>query len=491
MLSKIDLSLTISKDEYKREFKQLGLELGELQREMKDLKIPVAVIFEGWNAAGKGTMLNRVLQSMDARGFNVQNIKAVLNEDEYYRPFLWRFWRKLPEQGKTTFFDRSWYRRVTNERIDQLVGEWTTAYNEINNFEKLQTDGGMVLIKLFLHISKKTQKKRFEEIQKNTSETWRVTEEDWRHHRQYDDYVRVYDEMFAKTDTQHAQWTIVEAEDDRFATIKIFRTLINTFKRRIEQEKQRLVNMPTKDAGITTTNVASMVDRMNLTLDISKDDYKKEMRELQTKLREYQHELFTKRVPVVVAFEGWDAAGKGGVIKRLCENLDPRGYDVNPVAAPNDVEKAHHYLWRFWQPFPKAGHIAVFDRTWYGRVMVERIEGYCSEAEWRRAYSEINDMELQWSTFGTIVFKFWMQIDKDEQLRRFRAREIDVYKMAKITDEDWRNREKWDSYKIALDEMIVRTDTGYAPWTLVEANSKLFARIKVLRTMVERFKQLL
>ena len=491
MLSKIDLSLSLSKDDYKNEIKQLGLELGELQRELKDLKIPVAVIFEGWNAAGKGTMLNRVLQSMDARGFNVQNIKAQLSEDEYFRPFLWRFWRKLPERGKITFFDRSWYRRVTNERIDQLVGEWTTAYNEINNFEKLQTDGGMVLIKLFLHISKKTQKKRFEEIQKNTSETWRVTEEDWRHHRQYDEYVRVYDEMFAKTDTQHAQWTIVEAEDERYATIKIFKTLKNTFQRRIEQEKQRLANPPLKDAGISTTNVASMVERMNLKLDISKDDYKKEMRELQIKLREYQHELFTKRVPVVVAFEGWDAAGKGGVIKRLCENLDPRGYDVNPVAAPNDVEKAHHYLWRFWQPFPKAGHLAVFDRTWYGRVMVERIEGFCSEAEWRRAYSEINDMELQWSTFGTIVFKFWMQIDRDEQLRRFRAREIDVYKMAKITDEDWRNREKWDSYKIALDEMVVRTDTSYAPWTLVEANSKLFARIKVLRTMVDRFKQLL
>jgi len=491
MLSKIDLSLTLSKEEYKSAQKQLSLELGELQREMKDLKIPVAVIFEGWNAAGKGTMLNRVLQSLDARGFNVQNIKAVLTEEEYFRPFLWRFWRKLPERGKITFFDRSWYRRVTTERVDQLVGEWTTAYTEINNFEKLQTDGGMVLIKFFLHISKKTQRKRFEEIQKNVAEAWRVTEEDWRHHRQYDDYVRVYDEMFAKTDTQHAQWTIVEAEDDRYATIKIFRTLINTFKRRIEQEKLRLTNPPRVDAGIATTNVASMVDRMNLQLDINKDDYKKEMRDLQIKLREYQHELFTKRVPVVVAFEGWDAAGKGGVIKRLCENLDPRGYDVNPVAAPNDVEKAHHYLWRFWQPFPKAGHLAVFDRTWYGRVMVERVEGFCSEAEWRRAYSEINDMELQWANFGTIVFKFWMQVDKDEQLRRFRAREIDIYKQAKITDEDWRNREKWDSYKIALDEMIVRTDTSYAPWTLVEANSKLFARIKVLRTMVERFKQLL
>ena len=491
MLAKIDLTKSLNRDDYRVESKKLSLELGELQRELKDLKIPVVVIFEGWNAAGKGTLLNRVLQCMDARGYHVENVKAEATEDEHYRPFLWRFWRKLPEKGRITFFDRSWYRRVTNERIDKLAGGWVAAYNEINNYEKLLTDDGMIIIKLFLHISKKTQKKRFEEIQRNPAESWRVTEEDWRHHRQYDEYVKVFDDMYAKTDTEYAPWSIIESEDYRFATIKIFKKLIESFKRRIEQEHNLQDNPPRRDAAIASTNVTTILDKLNLEQQVEKNFYKEELRELQKKLRDYQHEIYVKRVPVVIAFEGWDAAGKGGVIKRLCENLDPRGYDVNPVSAPNDVEKAHHYLWRFWQPFPKAGHIAVFDRSWYGRVMVERIEGYCSENDWRRAYSEINDMEAQWANYGSVVFKFWMQIDKDEQLRRFKAREIDIYKQAKITDEDWRNRAKWDDYNIALDEMIVRTDSVHAPWTLVEANSKLFARLKVLRTIVDRLKQVL
>ena len=194
-------------------------------------------------------------------------------------------------------------------------------------------------------------------------------------------------------------------------------------------------------------------------------------------------------MPVVIAYEGWDAAGKGGNISRLTQNLDPRGYEVVPVAAPNDVEKAHHYLWRFWARMPKAGHITIFDRTWYGRVLVERVEGFCTEAQWRRAYREINGMEQQLAHFGTVLLKFWLHIDADEQLRRFRERQEMAHKQWKITDEDWRNREKMGQYRDAVEEMLHRTTTPYAPWTIVESNCKRYARVKVLETVCEAIRK--
>ena len=228
-----------------------------------------------------------------------------------------------------------------------------------------------------------------------------------------------------------------------------------------------------------------MLSGVDLTKALSSKEYKKELDALQKKMELLHSELYRLRIPVVICFEGWDAAGKGGAIKRLTSHMDPRGYQVNPTASPNDTEKAHHYLWRFWNNMPKAGHIAIFDRTWYGRVMVERIEGFCSEEEWRRAYQEINEMEEHLTNSGCIVLKFWLHIDKDEQEKRFKERMEDPAKQWKITDEDWRNREKWDAYEKAVDEMLVRTSTTYAPWEIVEANSKYFARVKVLRTVVD------
>ena len=215
------------------------------------------------------------------------------------------------------------------------------------------------------------------------------------------------------------------------------------------------------------------------------EEYATRLKKAQAMLPELEHEIYLRRVPVVIAYEGWDAAGKGGNIRRLTQNLDPRGYEVVPVAAPNDVEKAHHYLWRFWAQMPKAGHIAIFDRSWYGRVLVERVEGFCTEAEWRRAYREINGMEQHLVNFGAVLLKFWLHIDPDEQLRRFREREGMAHKQWKITEEDWRNREKMDQYREAVEEMLHRTTTPYAPWTIVESNCKRYARVKVLETVCE------
>ena len=230
---------------------------------------------------------------------------------------------------------------------------------------------------------------------------------------------------------------------------------------------------------------SSVLSRADLTLAYGKEEYEKRLKKLQKKIEKLHGEVYRRRIPVVIGFEGWDAGGKGGAIKRLTEKMDPRGYVVNPTAAPTEVEKAHHYLWRFWKAMPKDGHIAIFDRTWYGRVMVERIEGFSTAGEWQRAYQEINDMEKDLYDAGAVVLKFWMQIDKDEQERRFKERQQNPEKQWKITEEDWRNREKWDLYEAAVNEMLLRTSTEYAPWIVVEGNDKYYARIKVLQTVAE------
>jgi polyphosphate kinase 2 (PPK2 family) len=240
------------------------------------------------------------------------------------------------------------------------------------------------------------------------------------------------------------------------------------------------------DSDILRSSVLAGID-LNKT--IGQKAYKKRLDELQSQIEVLHSEIYRRRIPVIVAMEGWDAGGKGGAIKRLTQKMDPRGYEVVPTSAPNDIEKEHHYLWRFWQNMPKDGHVAIFDRTWYGRVMVERIEGFCSEDEWRRAYKEMNQMEEDLYAHGAVVLKFWLHIDKDEQERRFKDRMENPDKQWKITDEDWRNRDKWEAYEVAVDEMILRTSTSYAPWHVIEANSKMYARIKILEIFVDTLKQ--
>ena len=325
-----------------------------------------------------------------------------------------------------------------------------------------------------------------------------MTEADWRHNEQYDDYMCAYEEMLENTDTDFAPWTIIEATDREYAQAKILTTVVNALQEKIndvrakaaekeaEKEAQKADVPGEAEESVFKTSVLDGVD-LNKTM--TKAAYKKKLKELQGRMEKLHSKMYHKRIPVVLAFEGWDAAGKGGAIRRLTETLDPRGYEVVPTAAPNDIEKAHHYLWRFWNSMPKAGHIAIFDRTWYGRVMVERIEGFCTEDEWKRAYKEINQMEANMTNFGAIVIKFWLHIDKDEQERRFKERMENPEKQWKITDKDWRNREKWNQYVEAVDEMILRTSTTNAPWVIVEGNSKYYARIKVLETVVRALEE--
>ena len=508
MLEKVDLTKKLSKEEYKEKMPQLEARLGRLQRECKALGIPIMIVFEGFGASGKGLQIGRLIQSMDPRGFEVHPIKNE-TEEERMHPFMWRFWTKTPAKGRIAIYDGSWYRRVLIDRFEKRTKnkELADVFHSINSFEEQLAEDGTLIIKLLLDIDKKEQKKRFDKLEKNKETAWRVTQGDKERNVHYDEYAAMMEDMLFKTDTDYAPWTIVESMDKRFATLKIYTTVIKAMadqieklqKEKEEKEAKKLADSESAAGGETdaVAEIAkeadeemkdlqvSILSKADLSLHYTREEYKEKLDKLQKKVEKLHGELYRRRIPVVLGFEGWDAGGKGGAIKRLTERMDARGYVVNPTASPNDIEKAHHYLWRFWRAMPKDGHVAIFDRTWYGRVMVERIEGFCTTEEWKRAYKEINDMEKDLYDAGAVVIKFWMHIDKDEQERRFRERQENPEKQWKITDEDWRNREKWDQYEDAVNEMLMRTSTDYAPWVVVEGNDKYYARVKVLRTVVE------
>ncbi|MBO4396148.1 MAG: phosphate--AMP phosphotransferase [Eubacterium sp.] len=506
MLEKIDLKKKANWSDYDERIDKLEIRIGELQREAKELGIPVMILFEGYEASGKGTMINRMIRALDPRGFQVFPTEKV-TEDEEMHPYLWRFFTKTPAKGRIHIFDKSWYQGYFSEDLTP---------EDIRQFEKQFTDDGNLIVKFFLAITEKEQKKRLKSLEKNKSTKWRVSDDDWDQNKRFREKEQAYDNLLIKTDTPNCPWTIVEAMDRKYAAMKILSTLAKSLEeavaatkakaaaresaKKVVAEKQgeisnSAVSMAVgdndgssadkKSAGINEDFKNGVLAGIDLSKSLDDDEYRRKKKDLQKRLAILHNKMYLKRVPVVLAFEGWDAGGKGGAIKRITQAIDPRGYEVVPTASPNDIEKAHHYLWRFWERFPKDGHMAIFDRTWYGRVMVERIEGFATEEEWKRAYAEINNMEAQLVKNGTVVLKFWMHIDKDEQAARFKSRQETPEKQWKITDEDWRNREKWDEYEKAVDEMIVRTSTEKAPWHVIEANDKRYARIKVLEIVVE------
>lgn len=498
MLQELDLAVKLKKSEYKEVLPDLELKIGELQREARLLGIPIIIIFEGWEASGKGTLINRLILPLDPRGFKVYPILKP-NEDERLRPFLWRFWTKTPERGRITIFDRSWYGHVLTDKIEHKVNreECVKAYQEIDAFERQLADGGNVIIKFWLHIGKKEQQRRFEKLEADPKTAWRVTKEDWQHHRQYKKYLAAAEAMIERTNTHYAPWTVIEATHLRFATVKMLETSIRTIEDKINEvrvagaektaEKRSKAVQESKVRREKSTT--SLLDKVDLSKTVEPKEYDQKIDLYQKRFRDLEHEIYRRRIPVVILYEGWDAAGKGGNIKRLTANLDPRGYEVIPIGAPSDTEKAHHYLWRFWNHIPKAGHITIFDRTWYGRVLVERVEGFCRKQDWQRAYQEINELEEHLTNFGTVLVKFWLHISKEEQSRRFEEREHTAHKQWKITEDDYRNREKWDPYKAAIDEMLLKTGTTYAPWTIIESESKHYARLKALKTVIDAISQ--
>ena len=471
-----------------RKIEEQGEELAYLQRKARELGIPVLVVVEGLSAAGKGTIINQMIQPLDPRGFKVSCI-ASPNRDEQLRPFLWRFWRRTPSAERMAIFDRSWYRSLLDAKINGIISEadLKKAYADVRNFERQMRDGGTIILKFFLEISKKEQAIRLAALQSNPATAWRVSDAVLQRHGRYKDYQEAVEQMFKETDIEdQSPWIKIPSKNTKDATLKVLTKMVTALSKRVKEVKDGKPPLTaSKRPSRPYFRNAPSLAGADLSHNLSKEVYREMLGVRQRKIQDLHHEVYRLRIPVVIVYEGWDAGGKGGNIRRLTERMDPRGYEVIPISAPNDVEKVHHYLWRFWTEFPKAGHVTIFDRSWYGRVLVERVEGFCSETEWKQAYREINEMEENFRHFGTALIKFWVQIDQDEQLRRFQAREQNARKKWKLNEEDWRNREKWKPYEDAVNEMFLRTHGPKAPWTIIEGNCKRYARIKALDVVID------
>jgi len=461
--------------------------LNACQMKIKEAGLPVMVIFEGWGAAGKGSVLGRVIKSIDPRFFKVQTYAAPTAEEKRY-PFLYRYIKDIPEKGKFTFYDTYWMEEITDARLDGSMSdaEYEERIDSINRTERTLVDNGYLVMKFFFQIGKKEQKRRLDELLDNKDTKWRVDKSDLYENKHYDESIKVYDKYLKDTNSPTAPWYIIDAKDKKFAELQVLEFLNSGIETALKN-KDLAVPILQNTYKLKKTPKLKDIELKGKTL--TDEEYDKRLDELQSELRQLHYKLYRKKIPVIIAYEGWDAAGKGGNIKRITGALDPRGFEVLPIASPEPHEKARHFLWRFWTRLPKTGHIAIFDRTWYGRVMVERIEGFCSENDWQRAYNEINEFEKELTDWGAVVIKFWVQIDKRTQLKRFKERQATPEKQWKITDEDWRNREKWNQYESAIDEMIQKTSTEFAPWYILESVDKKYARIKALEIVIDRIKK--
>ena len=456
------------------------------QMKIKEHKLPVLVLIEGWAAAGKGSTVGLVIRNIDPRFFKVATMSAP-TEEEKRKPFLYRHFIQIPEAGKFSFLDSGWMEEITMARVhgDMSDQEYAEKIESIKRFERQLTDNGYLLVKFFFHISKKEQDKRVEKLLSEKDTAWRVSDSDKWQNKHYDKCEEVFDRYLSDTNTSNAPWYIIDAKDKKWAELQVLETLCSGIDIALQNDKTAVQLIQNVFPLVKMPKLADVkLDKF-----ISEDEYKSELKRLQERLNALHNRLYRKRVPVIICYEGWDAAGKGGNIKRITGALDPRGFEVHPIASPEPHEKARHYLWRFWKRLPKTGHIAIFDRTWYGRVMVERLEGFCSENDWRRAYNEINEFEKELYQWGAVIIKFWVHIDKDTQLARFTERQNTPEKQWKITDEDWRNREKWDLYEDAVNEMLKKTSTTYAPWHILQSVDKKYARIQALKIEVEELEK--
>lgn len=473
-------------EELESRLEQERLRLATLQIQVKENKIPVFILLEGWGCAGKGSVLKKLIHNLDPRFFRVEVMNEA-SEDEKRRPFLYRYFIRIPEKGKFVFFESGWLDEIVRGRSMKGDTKETCKrrVHSIKMFERQLNDNGYLLMKFFFHIDKKEQKKRMEELLKDKSTKWRVGAFDRWQNEHYDKCKKYFDELIEETDSPYAPWYIIEAKDRKWAELRTLETINRGIETALSNQS---LAVPILQNTFPLKKMPKLA-KIDLNKVFPEEDYKEELDKLQKRLGELHNEIYRRKIPVIVAYEGWDAAGKGGNIKRVTQGLDPRGYEVCPIASPEPHEKARHHLWRFFTRLPKTGHITIFDRTWYGRVMVERLEGFCSENDWQRAYNEINEFEKELTDWGAVVVKFWVQIDKDTQLERFNERENTPEKKWKITEEDWRNREKWDLYEKAVNEMIAKTSTTYAPWNVLESNDKHYARIKALKILIKEIEK--
>lgn len=487
MFESAELGHKIDKATYDKEVPALREALLEMQLDLTNAaNFQVIILVGGVDGAGRGETVNLLNEWMDPRYVQTHGMGEP-SDEELERPMMWRFWRALPPKGRVGVFLGSWYTwPILNRAFGRTkVADLDQSLERARRMEKMLTDEGALIIKFWLHLSKDKQEKRLKLLEKNPKTRWRVTDRDWEHYKMYDKFRSIHESVIRHTSTAEAPWIIVEGADDRYRSLTVGKVILEVVRKRLDDAAKKSVAAYAPPLLPSIDNL-HLLKTLDLTQKLEKKKFQAELENYQGKLNLLTRSPKFKDITVIVVFEGNDAAGKGGSIRRITGALDARQYQVTPIAAPTEEERAQPYLWRFWRHVPRRGRVAIFDRSWYGRVLVERVEGYCRDSDWMRAYGEIIDFEAQLARHNIVVVKFWLTISKEEQLRRFEDRQKTGFKRFKITDEDWRNREKWDQYEQAICDMVDRTSTEMAPWTLVEANDKNFARIKILKTLCER-----
>jgi polyphosphate:AMP phosphotransferase len=491
MFESAELRQEVSKADYEAAVPVLREALLDAQYDLLSAKgFPVLIIIGGIEGAGKSETVQTLNEWLDPRHVHTHGF-LMPTDEEAERPTMYRFWRALPPKGETGIFFGSWYSLPMVSRVlgDASDADLDRSINVIRHLERMLHNEGVLILKFWLHISEREQRKRLSALEADSNTRWRYTKTIERLAERYDEVRDTAEKMLRETSTGEAPWTVIDGHDHRHRTLAVGNALLGALRRRLDAaEAQRLVTA----APVTAQGENVLLIRsLDLAQRLEREEYRELLDQYQGRFARLVGNKAFRKHSLVLAFEGSDAAGKGGAIRRVTGALDARLYQIVPVAAPTEEERAQPYLWRFWRHVPGHSGIAIFDRTWYGRVLVERVEGFCSEADWMRAYDEINEFEEQLVNNGAIVCKFWLQISKDEQLKRFQEREKTGFKRFKITEDDWRNRDRWEDYERAVADMVDRTSTSLAPWNLVEANDKWFARVKVLRTICEALEKAL
>lgn len=494
MFEAAELGRKLSKKEFDALEPELHARLLQAQQQLKNTNTPVIIIVSGVEGAGKGEVVNRLSEWLDTRDITTSAFWDE-TDDQRLRPPFWRFWRVLPARGTIGIMFGSWYTKPIIERVfGQLDdGDFEQQLRRIVEFERMLVNDGALIIKFWFHLSKKDVKKQVAKDEKILALKIKKSPLLKSFSEKYDKFARMSERAIRITDKGASPWHLVEATDRRYRDITVGQVLLSALEARLgndhaEGEENDVANVTLLADGLEA-NKLTILDHVDLSQALSEQKYNRELKHWQGRLFDAAWRAHEAKKSVVAVFEGWDAAGKGGAIRRVTRALDARLYKVISVAAPTDEEKAHQYLWRFWRHIPLAGYLTLYDRSWYGRVLVERVEKFAREHEWQRAYGEINHFEEQLYEHGIVLLKFWLHLDPDEQLRRFKEREQIAWKAHKITDEDWRNREKWDDYKQAVNDMVAHTSTEFAPWTLVPGNDKKWARVEVVKTLAETMEQ--
>lgn len=491
MFEAVELGQTLDKQAFKKQEGEIRAALLQAQRDLAEHNIPLLVIVAGVEGSGKGEVVQRLHKWFDTRNLGTHAFWDETDE-ETDRPYEWRFWKRLPPRGQIGIMFGGWYWTPLYQHATGKHGEseLDEATRRINELERMLFQDGMLVVKLWFHLPKgdfKKRMKRRREVQKHLRSGTRR-----RKPVGYEDFIHAAERVIRHTDSAESPWKLIEAEDKNFRDMSVAKALLARIQQRLRDKRsadKRVSVHPMVEP--IQDNPVSILDKVDLSSTLSDNEYNKQLDHYQEQLHRLSWQAYDAKRSTVVVFEGWDAAGKGGAIRRVTSAVDARLYNVISIAAPTDEERAHHYLWRFWRHVPRAGYMTLYDRSWYGRVLVERVEGFAKPYEWARGYHEINDFEEQLTDRGAVLCKFWLQISADEQLRRFEERQQTSWKQHKITDEDWRNRDKWQDYWQAVNTMVEHTSTSIAPWTLVPANDKRVARVEVLKTLCERLEQAL